>query len=90
MADGDTIPGTKCSRCGSGLVAIMLDVGYAGRFCPECDLHEGWRDPMLVYRVSYSGEIIVNAKDPEEAKEAARGYLRHVHDLQIKDVRPEE
>lgn len=48
MADGDTIPGSKCSRCGSGLVAIMLDVGYAEAFCPECDLHSGRVDPIEV------------------------------------------
>lgn len=39
MADGDTIPGKFCSRCGREMVAVMMDVGYAEALCPECDLH---------------------------------------------------
>ena len=46
MADGDTIPGSRCGRCGSGLVAVRMTVESVEAFCPFCELHEGWREPI--------------------------------------------
>ena len=96
MADGDTIPGSVCSICGSGLVAIMLDVGYAEAFCPECDLHEGWRHPIFPLRVRYTytddsgatipGEMVVNAEDRADAWAMVQGYRRHLRDLKLDRV----
>ena len=47
MADGDIIPGKICDKCGSGLVAVAMDVGYVEALCPECELHIGWREPIV-------------------------------------------
>ena len=96
MADGDTIPGSVCSRCGSGLVAIMLDVGYAEAFCPECDLHDEWRHPIFPHRVRYTytdssgatipGEMVVNAEDHADSWAMVQGYRRGLRDLKLDRV----
>lgn len=46
LTDGNTVPGKKCDKCGSGLVAVAMDVGYVECFCPNCELGIGWREPI--------------------------------------------
>ena len=96
MADGDTIPGSVCSKCGSGLVAVRMTVESTEAFCPECDLHEGWRHPLYPYRVRYTytddtgatipGEMVVNAESYMDAWEMVVGYRRHLEDLKLDRV----
>lgn len=96
MADGDQIPGSVCSRCGSGLVAIMLDVGYAEGFCPKCDLHDEWIPPIYPHRVKYTytdssgatmpGEMVVNAENRAEAWAMVLVYRKGLRDLRLDRV----
>lgn len=44
--NGDTIPGRTCSKCGSGLIAVAMDVGYVEVFCPYCELGLDKREPI--------------------------------------------
>lgn len=96
MADGDTIPGSVCSRCGSGLVAIRMTVESTEAFCPECDLHDEWRHPIFPHRVRYTytdctgvtipGEMVVNAEDHAHAWEMVQVYRRGLRDLRLDRV----
>ncbi len=96
MSDGDLIPGSVCSKCGSGLVAIRMTVESTEAFCPECELHEGWRKPIFPYRVKYTytdesgatipGEMVVNAEGYMDAWEMVVEYRRHLPDLKVDKV----
>ena len=96
MADGDTIPGAVCSRCGSGLVAIQMTVESTEAFCPACELHGEWRYPIFPHRVKYTytddtgatipGEMVVNAEDHADAWAMVQGYRRHLRDLKLDRV----
>lgn len=91
MSDGDLIPGSVCSKCGSGLVAVRMTVESTEAFCPECELHGEWRHPIFPHRVKYTytdesgvtmpGEMVVNAEDSLDALMMVRGYRKHLRDL---------
>ena len=68
MADGDTIPDAVCSKCGSGLVAVRMTVESVERFCPQCELHGEWREPIYTYEVEVRGIIPVVATNENEAE----------------------
>ena len=96
MGDGDTIPGTVCSACGSALIAVRMTVESTEAFCPFCELHEGWRHPIFPHRVKYTytddtgatipGEMVVNAEDHADAWTMVQVYRRGLRDLKLDRV----
>lgn len=96
MGDGETIPGTACSKCGSALIAVRMTVESTEEFCPFCELHEGWRHPIYPHRVRYTytdgtgatipGEMVVNAEDHADAWAIVQGYRRGLRDLKLDRV----
>lgn len=88
MADGDTIPDRVCDRCGSGLCAIRMTVESTEVFCPHCELHEPWRQPIYTYDIEFHGKKSVVASSEDEAlailKRRSAEYLMSDVEYEVK------